>query len=270
MAPTYHDFVLIVDGAPRAYTVAAEGPGEIRVAPVTFQWEEAGTVRSALLAVQAGQPPSREEMEALGSALFLALFPRPVIRAFERAPDALPAGHLLRLKIVVRPAALSHLPWELLYDPDERHFLAPRLSCPIVRFVESGKPAPSLLAPRPLRLLYLQANPPGTVPLDVEASERAVRDGLGEVGVVHAVRATTPAALRDALREQPGYHVLHYDGHGLFHRDRGEGYLFLHDEEGRVHPLSGELLAAYLDGTAVRLVVLSACLTAAESHEKTF
>ncbi|MBN1660287.1 MAG: CHAT domain-containing protein [Anaerolineae bacterium] len=270
MQPSYHDFILIVDGTPGAYTVAAEGPGEIRVAPTAFRWEEAGAVRSALMAVQAGQPPAREEMEALGSALFVALFPRPVIRAFERAPDALPSDHLLRLKLVVRPPELSHLPWELLYDPDEQRFLAPRLSCPIVRFVESGQPAASLLAPRPLRVLYVQANPPGTVPLDLEASERALRDGLGEAGVVRAVRATTPAALRDVLREQPGYHVLHYDGHGLFHRDRGEGYLFLHDEDGQAHRLSGEVLATYLDGTAVRLVVLSACLTAAESRAKSF
>jgi hypothetical protein len=266
----YEDFVLVVDGSPGAYTVEAQGPGGVYVQPARFAYEETGELRRILDGFRSGLAPNREEMQAVGSALFDALFPRPVIRAYERAPEALPPGIGLRLKLAIRPAELGGLPWELLYDPDQQVFLAARLSYPIVRFVESGAPAASLLARRPLRVLHVLANPVDAPALDLTASEAAVREALGEAGEVQVVRATTPAALRDALRQRPGYHVLHYDGHGLFDEGRGESFLVLHDEAGQSYPLGGEMLASYLDGTPVRLVVLSACETAVDSAHKRF
>jgi len=176
----------------------------------------------------------------------------------------------LRIKLIVRPPELSHLPWELLYDPDQEVFLAARLSYPIVRFIESGTPVASLLARRPLRVLYVQANPPDTVELNTRASERALRDALGADAEITSVHSTTPSALRDALRERPGFHVLHYDGHAEFDVESEAGYLYLHDEGGRSYRLGGEMLATYLDGTSVRLVVLSACETGVDSRQKRF
>jgi hypothetical protein len=140
-----------------------------------------------------------------------------------------------------------------------------RLSWPIVRVVESGTPAASLLARCPVRVLYVQANPSGTEPLDMDASERALREGLGKTGEIRSVRATTPEAWRDMLRESPGFHGLHYDGHGIFDEEGGTGYLYLHDQRDGVYRLSGEMLATYLDGTAVLFAVLPACETAMDS-----
>jgi hypothetical protein len=269
MVPRYEDFFLIVDGTPGNYTVEAQGPGEIRVPPVSFEYDETKEVRIELNRIKEGFAPDRRRMQSVGELLFNALFPRRVIRAFERAPDALPQGVSLRVKLIVRPAELGHLPWELLYDPDQEVFLAARLSYPIVRFIESGTPVASLLARHPLRVLYLQANPKGTTPLDTAASEKALREALGDDGAVTSVRNTTPAALRDVLRESK-FHVLHYDGHGAFDEASGRGRLYLHDEQDRSHPLDGEMLATYLDGSSIRLVVLSACETAVDSEEKRF
>jgi hypothetical protein len=81
------------------------------------------------------------------------------------------------------------------------------------------------------------------------------------------VHATTPDDLRDVLREGT-HHVLHYDGHGAF--EGSSGHLYLHDAGGGTHKLSGEMLATYLDGSSIRLVVLSACETAADAAEKRF
>lgn len=270
MVPQYRDFVLVVEGSPGAYRVEAQGPGGVRVPPATFAYEETGELRAFLDRIRAGLAPGRQEMQAVGAALFDALFPRPVIRAFERAPEALPPGAGLRLKLVVRPPELGGLPWELLYDPDREAFLAVRLSAPIARFVESGIPAASLLARRPLRVLHLLAGPADAPALDLVGSEAALREALGANGEIDVIRATTPAALRDALRRRPGFHVLHYDGHGFFDEARGEGYLVLHDEEGRSYSLGGEVLASYLDGTSVRMVVLSACKTAVDSARQRF
>jgi hypothetical protein len=270
MVPEYQDFLFVVDGSPGAYSVEAQGPGGVRVPPTRFAYEETDQVHAILGRIRAGLTPSREGMQTVGAALFDALFPRPVIRAFERAPDALPPGAGLRLKLVVRPPELGELPWELLYDPDQEVFLAARLSVPLVRFVESGTPAASLLARRPLRVLQVLASPADAPALDLTVSEAALREALGDAGEVQVVRATTPATLRDALRQQPGFHVLHYDGHGGFDEGRGEGFLILHDEEGQSYPLAGEMLASYLDGTSVRLAVLSACESAIDSAQKRF
>jgi hypothetical protein len=268
MPPQYEDFFLIVNGAPGDYTVEAQGPGEIRIRPVPFEYRETDELRVELNSIKEGFAPSRDRMQLVGSLLFEALFPRKIIRAFEGAPHALSGGVKLRLKLIVRPPELSHLPWELLYDPDEEIFLAARLSYPIVRFVESGAPVASLLARRPLRVLYVQANPSGTTPLDAAASEKALKGALGTDAEITVLHSTTPSALRDMLRESPGFHVLHYDGHGDFDEESDAGHLYLHDEEGESYPLSGEMLATYLDGTSVRLVVLSACETAVDSKQK--
>jgi hypothetical protein len=269
MPPEYKDFDLIVSGSAGAYTVEAQGPGQMRVPPAPFAYHETEEMHAALARIEQGLAPGREQMQALGTMLFEALLPRPVIRALERAPDALPPGVGLRLKLIVRSPELSHLPWELLYDPDQQIFIAARLSYPIVRFVESGTPAASLLARRPLRVLHVQANPPDTPTLSGASGAALLRQVLGAAGEVQAIEETTPAALRAALREKPGYHVLHYDGHAAFDEAAGEGFLYLHGE-GRSQPLSGEMLAVYLAGTAVRLVVLMACQTATDSRQKRF
>jgi hypothetical protein len=268
MSLKYQDFFVSVSGSSGNYTVEAEGPGEIRVPPVPFEYHETDELRIELNRIKVGFAPTRDRMEMVGTLLFNALFPRKVIRAFGSALDALAEGERLRLNLIVRPPELCHLPWELLYDPDDEVFLAARLTYPIVRFVESGTPVASLLASRPVRVLYLQANPPGTSLLDTAGSEKALQDALGQDAHITAVRNTTPAKLQDRLREP--FHILHYDGHGDFDEESDSGYLYLHDEQGETYRLSGEMLATYLAGTTVRLVVLAACETGADSKEKRF
>jgi len=253
MIPQYKDFFLTIDGPPGHYTVTAQGPDEVRVPPAPFVFDETEAVRVALNRIQSGYAPSRERMQQVGERLFKALFPYEILPAFTGAKAGLPPGTYLRLKLIVRPPALSHLPWELTYDMLDRTFIAARTSRPIVRYVEQGTPPALLTSPRPLRVLYLQANPQGTTPLDAAASEGALRQALGDAGKVTALHATTPSALRDVLREGT-HHVLHYDGHGAF--EGNSGHLYLHDAGGGTHKLSGEMLATYLDGSSIRLVVL--------------
>ena len=269
MKPKYEDFYLIVDGEPGHYTVEAEGPGNIRTGRARFEYQETEELRVELNQIRAGFAPSRPRMQAVGETLFKALFPYEILPAFVGAKSGLPQDTHLRLKLIIRPPELGLLPWELTYDILDRTFIAARRSRPIVRYVEQGTPPEPLLARRPLRVLYVQANPKGTGKLDAAASEQALREALGELGEVVSVRDATPEALRDALRENT-CHVLYYDGHGGFDDESDTGYLFLHGEGDRAYPLDGEVLATYLDGSSIRLLMLSACETAADSVEKRF
>ncbi len=267
---SYQDFTITVNGSIGSYTVEARGPGEITVSPLPFIYAETGDLRSEFDQIKNGFAPSRERMQAVGALLFDALFPRPIARAFSRAYGHLSEGANLRLKLAIRPPELNVLPWELLYDPDEAFFLAARLSYPIVRFLESGAPAASLLTRRPLNVLYVQAQPADLVPLNLEASERAIRDALGAMAQVTPLRQASPEALTDALR-QPCYHILHYDGHAGFDADSASGMVGLQDPQtGHPRYLSGELLAALLEGSSIRLVVLAACESGMDSPKRRF
>lgn len=269
MPPTYADFLLTISGAVGAYSVTASGPGEVGVT-TAFAYHETPDTRALLDRIREGKAPTRQEMETLGTTLYDALFPRSISRAFDRAQAALPPDTTLRLKLNVQPPELNDLPWELLYDSDERRFLAGRLSFPIVRFIESSQPVASLLAPHPLRVLYVHANPAGTDQLDLAVGEAALREALRSIGEVTALHAATADQVRNALRDQPGYHILHYDGHAAFDDANTDGYLVLHNSAGGKDPLTGERLANHLDGTTIRLVVLAACETSTNSRSQRF
>lgn len=259
------DFLISISGAAGAYSLTAHGPDEISVPPTSFRFQVSPELAQDLDAIRAGGSPSRRRMEAVGGYLFTALFPRPVLQAYARS-----AREGLRLKLAVHPPELARLPWELLFNPDEGYFLATRRTSPIVRLVESGQPVAPLLAPRPLRLLYVQSAPPGLPALDLAGSERALRQALGSQAEIQPLaQPVTAAGLRQALHRP--VHILHYDGHAFFDEGESAGYLCLAGEGGgRPYPLSGEQLAGYLDGTGVRLVVLAACESAMDAQQKRF
>lgn len=264
------DFHVTIDGLRGNYTVEARGPREIQVSPVPFVYNETEGLREALGKIRSGYAPSRRAMKGIGGLLYDALFPRSVYRAWARSQAQLAEGGTLRLKLNVRPPELSRLPWEMLYDADEGYFLAVRLSYAIVRTIESGIPVASTLARHPLRVLYLQANPLDTAPLDLVASEKALAEALGADCEIKVVRHTTPDALMRVLRERSGFHILHYDGHARFDDATDEGHLALHSAKQVTHWLSGETLASLLDGSSVRLVVLAACQTGISSSRQRF
>ncbi len=268
MPPSYLDFRLTLAGTPGSYTVAAQGPGGISIDPVPTQLGPSA-LRPAVEQLRDGLDLEPAALQQLGAALFDALFPRKVARAFERAYEDLPAQTDLRLKLAILPPELADLPWELLYDPDVGAFLAGRATLPIVRMIESGAPSASLLASQPLRVLQVQASPKDVAELNLAGSEAAIRAGLGSAGDVTTLHHATPADLRAALR-QGSFHVLHVDSHGYYDAQTNAGYLVLEGADGRAQSIRADQLANALDGSTVRLVVLAACETAAQSQARRF
>jgi hypothetical protein len=266
--PQYEDFFLIIQGAEGGYTIEGRGPGEVSVPPLPLGFAFTEELKNEIELIAQGYAPTRERMQEVGSALYDALFPRALARAFGRAYEALTEGMHMRIKLAVRPPELNRIPWEMLFNPDDEFFLGARLTYPLVRYVESETPVASLLAAQTLRVLYVQAQPSGMAALNLEASENALRQGLGDQAEVKTLRNCTPEMLREQLR-QP-FHILHYDGHAYFDAEQQMGSLCLEDVNGESHHLSGEMLATYLDGTSVRLVVLAACESGMDSPTKRF
>ena len=111
-----------------------------------FVYGESEALRQQLENIYSGHGARDEAMKAVGSLLYNALFPRSLYKAWERSRNQLPEGAELRLRLNIRPPALSRLPWELLYDADDGYFLA-------TRAVGSSQRAtsPFLVAPLPTR-----------------------------------------------------------------------------------------------------------------------
>lgn len=274
MFAEYTDFELIVNEGSGGYTVEARGPQQISIEPMPLPIDLLSTLTErefaqALVQLQRGYAPSVGQMQKIGALLFDALMPPPIRSAYARTQSGLETRTSLRLRLNIRPAQLAGLPWELLFDHSQNHFLATRRTQPIVRFLDSAHPVAQLRIDGPLSVLLLQAQPIGLAPLSLEKSAKALEETLGRRADIYVLANATPAKLRETLQKKK-FHILHYDGHGFFDQVERRGVLALENEQKRVHPISGEQLANYLSGTQIRLVVLSACQSAQDSMQQRF
>lgn len=212
---------------------------------------------------EAAQIPAPREV---GAALFQALFAGQVGQLLASSLGMVgDRGLRLRLRFQLdledpRLPLLHSLPWELLYQPDTRDFLALSRRTPVVRSLEIPRPAAPLALPSPLRILVV----PGFADsLDLEEEQRQIRNAWKDLPGVEVVclKAAETTALRQALLGAP-FHILHFLGHGELDPATGQGVLFLAGPDGGPVPLSGEALATLLkDFRALRIVFLNACET---------
>jgi hypothetical protein len=124
-----------------------------------------------------------------------------------------------------------------------------------------------------LRLLALYSLPPAGSPLNLRRERQMlqalVRRLTRAAGLAVELRVlqygVTRNSLRDALRDGDGWDVVHFSGHGL------PGSLILEKPDGRPDPVSSDDVAQLLrqSGRRLKLVVLSACLSAANNIQQT-
>lgn len=173
---------------------------------------------------------------------------------------------------------LLGLPWELLHDG--RGFLFQGASPVRVRrrVPTEHAVAPAVLA-TPIRVLLASPRPEDDACgyIDHRASARPLVEAIDAlVGRVelHLLTPPTLPALRDELdrarRDGRPYHVLHFDGHGVYDRRAGLGALCFEHEEDAARPIGKRRhanvatpeLGALLRDHGIPLVFLEACQTA--------
>lgn len=180
----------------------------------------------------------------------------------------------VRLRLRSKSPEVLRWPWELLHNG--RRFLALGLGTPIVRDLEySGDVFEALRTAHPLRLLVVIASPSGYTPLNAEGELEEIRKALrwprllSMVKVERLVKPTLESL--DRMLAEKSFHVVHFIGHGTFDNGQNRGVLLFEDEEGHADPVTGERLAAVLDGhESLRLVVLNSCDGACNSGESVF
>jgi hypothetical protein len=207
-------------------------------------------------------------LRLFGQRLFSALLGGE-IGALYRASrvEAERQGRGLRIKLRIRPPYVAALPWELLFDPDEKQYVGLSRRTPIVRYLEIDRPARPLRAAPPLRMLGMAASPRRMYQIEAVEEQRMLEDAVGELcarGLLELVwwKGQTRRDLQAAMRAGP-WHVFHFIGHGASRRGAGEAAIILADETGQPECLPASELARLLAGQPeLRLVVLNACHTA--------
>ena len=179
---------------------------------------------------------------------------------------------------------LLALPWELLHDGDDYLFQGAK-PVRVRRRLPHTKVHNVPVVATPIRILLLTARPEDdSCPyIDHRASALPLVDAMESLpGLVkmHVLSPPTLPALRDELdrarKEKKPYHVVHFDGHGVFSREVGLGGLcFEHpDDTGKLEKRrhltvftedtveNGTGLSSLLRDHRIPLVFLEACQTA--------
>lgn len=173
--------------------------------------------------------------------------------------------------------ALLALPWELLHSGDGYLFQGARPTRVRRRLPNTRHLSVPVVAP-PIRVLLITARPEDEACgyLDHRASAEplvAATEELGDLLKLTLLHPATYAGLEAELArgQQAGepYHVVHFDGHGVYDRRKGLGGLCFEDPNDR-RKLSGrrhetvftDRLGPLLNDYRIPLVVLEACQSA--------
>ncbi|MGD2205391.1 MAG: NB-ARC domain-containing protein, partial [Anaerolineae bacterium] len=258
----YCNFDIVIDGKAGHYTVCATAPDGGRTQPEPLRQISDDATRPLFAQLRSGSGVTAEALAELGIRMFDALFTRDVSRTYTAIQADLPPDQQLRLRLVVRPPELAVLPWELLYDPQERTHLSTSHGCPLVRYLETGKSFQAERIEGPLHVLYASAEPKDQRDLHLHKSLRNLRASLADLETqgqveLQVLEHATSKGLQEELGR--GHHIFHFDGHATF--DQDQGYLIL-EKDRQSDPFPGNLLASFVAGKGLRLVVLNACETA--------
>jgi tetratricopeptide (TPR) repeat protein len=226
-------------------------------------WEERG-----------GQIQAR--LPEWGAGLFASLFGQG--RPFRDAYIEAKADDDFQIRVSSNSAAFLGLPWELMYDPEAKNFIALG-SGGIHRTLPAAARSAVSRTGEELRVLMVIARPEGEgdVPCQMIARQLLQRIDLvsGKV-VLDVLRPPTLQALkqkiaRAAASRQP-YDVLHFDGHASFTsaatKDKPsssdgnqvlKGHLVFENENGEADPVSADDLAPEMARADIPLLVFNAC-----------
>jgi len=246
---------------------AGDGKTAVRLPAVLKAGGSFGSGRGARH-LEAEERSPRED----GAELFRAIFKGEVRERWLQSLAKLAEGRGLRLRLRLEGSPeLVGLPWECLYDPDHKAFLALKVETPVVRYLEVAVEPLPLQAPVPLRMLVVTANPHGTEPLNIEREIREIKSALAPLGSRVQIELLDRPSLADLEGRLQECHVLHFIGHGSFDELSGSGTLLLEGRNGQARTIDVDDLAGLLpQHHGLRLVVLNACQGARHSDRDAF
>ena len=179
---------------------------------------------------------------------------------------------------------LLSLPWELFHDDAGYLFGGPH-PVRVRRRLPNRKNKPALVTAAPLRVLLVSPRPEDERAsyIDHRVSARPVAEALSSLGELAELKLLSPptlAALTKELNEaqqrcEP-YHVVHFDGHGVYSQQTGLGALCFEraEDSGKIDQrrsdiVDATMLAEVMRDQRVPLFFLEACQTAVADKDPT-
>lgn len=206
-----------------------------------------------------------EILKSLGGELFAAVFQEDVEALVNKTLASVPRDLRLRLRIA-DPERIP-LPWEALYHPRRKTFLALAGSTRPLRMeladVESVRPDP---VERPLRLLFVACRPLDMPPLELEREWNWFQSTMKESGdtiVADVLMDPTPAEWLAKLSATE-YHIVHfagYDTHAFTEFRKDEGIILLGENGERRDVVCDDLVQLLQGFPSIRLAVFNTCFT---------
>jgi hypothetical protein len=161
--------------------------------------------------------PPREIIRSLGERLFTSLCEGRVGKLYLQSLEMVKVNNQsLRLTIIINDAELAVLPWEFLYDPLRKDFIALSVRSPIIRRWNSPE-EPYLSPPTtPLNVLIVSAEVHKYDLGTAESEIKIIEDCLagGEFKIDKLLNAT-PKQFMSALASEEPIHVLHFIARGV-------------------------------------------------------
>ncbi|MBZ5618687.1 MAG: tetratricopeptide repeat protein [Acidobacteriia bacterium] len=167
---------------------------------------------------------------------------------------------------------LLSLPWELIHDGKGFLFQGKR-GVRVRRSLPNRNPQPAVATDPPIRVLLVSPRPEDAGYIDHRASARPLVEALSKLGDLaefHILAPPTFQALEQELQRRP-YHVVHFDGHGVYDPKEGLGALCFEDpaDRKRTDLVTADKIAAVVRGHRVPLFFLDACQTAVAREDPT-
>ncbi len=250
-------------------------PGQVLMPPLRLQ-----TIQLLRKWLESGQIREREALEVLGSHLYEAIFNGAVDRTFQNAlRQSIEKGKDEKLRVRLyfqeEAVALSSLPWEFMYKPEEEtqkgYFLSTKTELTLFRYMPGvGRSA----AKEQLRVLVAFAEPAGEKllstdgkelltpegdPLTIERMKQDMETVFKKLNIEAKFLPAPTADSLPACLKDFNPHVLHFVGHGLMNKERLDSRIGILNAQGRLIPCPETLFAQYLDEAAktdLRLVLL--------------
>ena len=172
---------------------------------------------------------------------------------------------------------LLGLPWELIHDDHVYLFQGAR-PVRVRRSLPNSDEQRALTTFAPIRVLLVSPRPEddSAAYIDHRSSARPLVEALSQLGALARFRLLDPPTfpaleteLARAARAGEPYHVVHFDGHGVYDRRHGLGKLCFEDpvdamklEDRRSQLISADEIARIVHEHRIPLFFLEACQTA--------
>ncbi|MBI3246550.1 MAG: tetratricopeptide repeat protein [Deltaproteobacteria bacterium] len=181
-------------------------------------------------------------------------------------------------------SALLRLPWELLHDGGGYLFQG-KNAVRVRRRLPNRQPREAVATALPIRILLVSPRPEDARAsyIDHRVSALALVDAVEQLGDLVTLTVLTPptlpaleAALQAAADTGKPFHVVHFDGHGIYDREHGLGGLCFEDpnEHDKLQQRASALVYADKLAEAIRdhripLAFLEACQSAQAENDPT-